>query len=158
MADIHHDFPTSDDPVSPSVKAETDRIMEEILLSLKVERAVIFVKVEGRWHLASSHEVAVNDFWNLAPLSLSVIHSAAQGETIHLMDAIGDSSSRFSSTSVILTGIRSVACVPYKSESGEVLAILYADNRFNKGIFSSDDVSTLQSLAAELGGRLFEEA
>jgi len=51
-----------------------------------------------------------------------------------------------------------VACVPYKSESDEVLAILYADNRFSKGVFSSDDVSTLQSLAADLGGRLFDEA
>lgn len=147
-------FPTSDHPPSDNIVQETDKMLDEVLLTLKLERAVIFVKLEGMWRVSSSHEVPVKDFWNLAPLSLGVVHSASQGETVNLMDA---GMSPFASRdSVILTGIRSVVCAPYTHPSGEVLALLYADNRIDKGAFSAADVATFQELAGELGRRLFE--
>lgn len=147
------DIPTSDEPPSEEISQETDKMLDEVLLTLKLERAVIFVKVDGKWHVSSAHEVPIKNFWNVAPLSLGVVYSAAQGELVNLMDA---GMSEFASRdSVILTGIRSVVCAPYKDGNGEVRALLYADNRVEKGAFRAADVATLQELANELGRRLF---
>lgn len=148
-------FPTSDQPVEGPIKDETDRMLDEVLLTLKLERAVIFVKVDGAWRVSSAHEVPTNNFWTVAPLSLGVVQSASEGQLVHLVDA-GASDQFGGRDSVILTGLRSVACTPYTSPSGEVTAILYADNRIEKGAFSPDDVATLQELASEMGRRLFE--
>lgn len=150
------DFQTSDLPPEPIVKDESVKMLDEILLTLKLERAVIFTKSHLGWVVACSHEVPTEDFWNLAPLSLSVIQSAAlEKKTIHLVDA--GASDRFGTQiSVVLTGIRSVACAPYASPEGEVKALLYADNRISTGAFSPKDVETLEELAQELGRRLFE--
>lgn len=147
-------FPNSDESPSEEIKRETDKMLDEVLLTLKLERAVIFLKLNGSWQVASAHEVPTHDFWNVAPLSLGVVSSASQGETVNLMDA--GVSSFASRDSVILTGIRSVVCAPYTHPSREVLALLYADNRIEKGAFSEDDVATVQELAKELGRRLFE--
>ena len=148
-------FPTSDDLAPAEIREETDRLLDEVLLTLKLERAVILVKLSDSWCVASSHEVPTENFWNTAPISLSVVQTAAKGETIQLMDA-GNSDQFGSKDSVFLTGIRSVACCPYTNSAGEVRALLYADNRINKGAFSADDVATLGELAQELGRRLFE--
>lgn len=148
-------FPTSDDLASAEIREQTDKMLDEVLLTLKLERAVIFVKTAGCWSVASSHEVPTDNFWTLAPISLSVVQTAASGETIQLMDA-GNSDQFGSRDSVIITGIRSVACAPYVSSEGETKVVLYADNRIEKGAFSPDDVATLEELAKELGRRLFE--
>ena len=55
-------FPTSDQPVEGPIKDETDRMLDEVLLTLKLERAVIFVKVDGAWRVSSAHEVPTNNF------------------------------------------------------------------------------------------------
>lgn len=148
-------FATSDLPLSDDLQAETDRLLDEVLLTLKLERALILVKVDSAWRVASAHEVPTEDFWNLAPISLGVLESAvAGGKVVHLVDA-GTSDEFGSRDSVILTGIRSVACAPFQNSQGEVRALLYADNRLEKGAFSKDDVETLQELAQEMG-RFFE--
>ena len=146
-------FPTSDEPVPPSAQAETNEVLEEILLSLKAERVLIFLKVEGTWRIANAHEVDTRDFWVLAPVSLGIIHMAMKGETVLLMDAY--SSGLGLRNSVILTGVRSVVCASHKSNSGEVSVVLYADNRITKGAFSEEDRSVLQNLADELGRKIF---
>jgi GAF domain-containing protein len=147
-------FVTSNQPPDSQVTAETDRMLDEVLLTLRLERAVIFVKMGDSWQVSSAHEVPTDDFWNIAPISLSVVESAAAGEIVHLVDA--PSSEKFGSKdSVILTGIRSVACAPYTDSTGHVRGLLYADNRIEKGAFSPDDVNTLQELANEMGRRLF---
>lgn len=148
------DFPTSDESPSEEIRQETDKMLDEVLLTLKLERAVIFVKLDGSWQVSSAHEVPTHDFWNVAPLSLGVVSSAAKGETVNLMDA--GVSAFASRDSVLLTGIRSVVCAPYTHPNGEVMALLYADNRIDKGAFSGADVATVQELAKELGRRLFE--
>lgn len=149
-------FPTSDLPLDADLQGETDRLLDEVLLTLKLERAVIFVKVDSAWRVASAHEVPTEDFWNLAPISLGVLESAVVGgKVVHLVDA-GTSDEFGSRDSVIITGIRSVACAPFKDSEGDVRALLYADNRLEKGAFSKADVETLQELAQELGRRLYD--
>lgn len=151
------EFPTSDLPPEPHIKDEAARMIDEVLLTLKLERAVIVVKSNSGWTVASAHEIPTEDFWTLAPLSLSVLESAAAtGETVHLIDA-GSSDKFGNRDSVILTGIRSVACAPYRGSDGEVKALLYADNRLEKGAFKDEDVTVLEELAQEMGRRLFEK-
>ena len=144
---------TSDLTPPPHTMDLTDGMLNEILLTLKLERAVIFVKSDLGWQVSSAHEIPTDNFWNTAPISLKVVDDATRGETVHLIDA-GDSDYA-SRASVVITGIRSVACVPVKTPSGEVGALLYADNRIAKGAFSEEDIKTLSELATELGNRLF---
>lgn len=154
MSDIDN-FPTNDTPLEESKREETDRILDELLLTLKLERAAIFVKGPDGWQVGSAHDIPTKDFWNQAPISLGVLHSAAlEGKVVHLVDA-GASDEFGSRDSVILTGIRSVACAPYADGEGQVTALLYADSRLEKGAFSKQDVDTLAELAREMGSRIF---
>lgn len=144
---------TSELTPPPHTMDLTDGMLNEIMLTLKLERAVIFVKSELGWQVSSAHEIPTENFWSTAPISLKVIDDATRGETVHLIDA-GDSDYA-SRASVVITGIRSVACVPVHNPQGEVGALLYADNRIAKGAFSATDVQTLTELAKELGNRLY---
>lgn len=147
-------LPTSDQPLPDKLQSASDHMLDEVLLTLKLERALTFAKIDGAWRVGSSHEVPTDDFWNMAPISLGILESAVNTkEVVLLMDA-GSSDEFGARASVVLTGIRSVACAPYVGESGEVLALLYADNRIQTGAFSKDDGETLMELAAELGRRL----
>ena len=147
-------FPTSSEPVNDRLKELCDRMMDEILLTLKLERAVILVRPANHWQIATAHEVPTRDFWNLAPISLSIVQSAVEKrESLCLMDA-GTSSQFGGKDSVIIAGIRSVACAPYLNQSGEARLLVYADSRIDKGAFTPDDVETLRELAIELGRRL----
>ena len=147
-------FATSSEPANERLKGPCDRMMDEILLTLKLERAVILVRPGEKWQIASAHEVPTKDFWNLAPISLSIVQSAVEKkEPLCLMDA-GTSSQFGGKDSVIIAGIRSVACAPYLNQNGEARLVVYADSRIDKGAFTPDDVETLSELAVELGRRL----
>ncbi len=52
--------------------------------------------------------------------------------------------------SVKLYGLRSVLCVPIV-QKGQVLGVVYVDNRFQNGIFSQDDLELLSSIASSAG-------
>lgn len=147
-------LPTSEKALPTEMQAETDRMLDEVLLTLKLERAIILLKVMGAWRVGSSHEIPTQDFWNTAPISLGILESAVEtGEVVHLVDA-GTSDKFGSRASVVISGIRSVACAPFLNPSGEVVALLYADNRIQQGAFSKADAETLQELANEMGRRL----
>lgn len=146
-------FPTSSEPANDRLKSVCDRMMDEILLTLRLERAVILVRPGEHWQIASAHEVPTRDFWNLAPISLSIVQSAVEKkEPLCLMDA---GTSKFGGKdSVIIAGIRSVACAPYLNQNGEARLVVYADSRIDKGAFTPDDIETLSEIAVELGRRL----
>lgn len=131
-------------------------MLDEVLLTLKLERAIIFVKDLIGWRVASAHEIPTKNFWTVAPISLTVVQSVAlEGKPVNIVDA-GDSDFA-GRESVILTGLRSVACVPVKNPMGETVAMLYADNRLETGAFSPADFETLIALGDELANRLFPD-
>lgn len=131
-------------------------MLDEVLLTLKLERAIIFVKDLIGWRVASSHEIPTKNFWATAPISLTVVQSVALGgEAVNIVDA-GDSDFA-GRESVILTGLRSVVCVPVKNHVGETVAMLYADNRLETGAFNKHDFETMIALGDELANRLFPD-
>jgi serine phosphatase RsbU (regulator of sigma subunit) len=52
--------------------------------------------------------------------------------------------------SVKLYGLRSVLCVPI-IQKGKTLGVIYVDNRFQNGIFTSEDLDLLSSIASSAG-------
>ncbi len=131
----------------------TDRFLDEVLLTLRLERALILTSDQDGWKPTSTHEIDLEDFWNQAPLSLTVLNETVEtGKSVLFMDAAG--ADQPASTSIILTGLRSVVCVPVFDRSQQVVALIYADNRIEKGAFSSSDLETLEELAKELSSRL----
>jgi GAF domain-containing protein len=147
-------LPTSELPIPEELQAESENMLGEVLLTLKLERAITLIKIEGQWRVGASHEISTNDFWNQAPISLGILEAAVnKREVVVLMDA-GSSDEFGGRTSVVLSGLRSVACAPFIGDGGEVLALLYADNRVQTGAFSDDDGEKLQELANEMGRRL----
>jgi sigma-B regulation protein RsbU (phosphoserine phosphatase) len=74
---------------------------------------------------------------------LKVIH---EGQPILTSDAQSDS--RFSMRqSIMLLGLRSILCVPLKVKD-EVRGVVYADNRFEAGIFTQADLDLLSAITS----------
>ncbi len=80
-------------------------------------------------------------------LSQSVVQKvASEGQPILTSDAQSDS--RFNMRqSVMLLGLRSILCVPLKVKE-EVRGVVYADNRFETGIFTQADLDLLSAIAS----------
>ncbi len=147
---------TSPKPPSPKTTDLTDSFLAEVLLTLNLERALIFVNEVDGWKPSSSHEIPLEDFWKVAPLSFTVLENALEiRDALLFVDAAG--AEQEVSISAVLTGLRSVVCVPVYprgDSSGEAIAMIYADNRIEKGAFSESDAETLKELAQELSERL----
>jgi len=80
--------------------------------------------------------------------SSSIVNAALeQMEPIITTNAEGDE--RFESKrSVVQHGLRSVVCIPL-SLRGRVVGALYADNRLDQGVFSTDDVPLLTAFGTQ---------
>jgi hypothetical protein len=149
-------LPTSDQPLPEKLRYVSERLLEEILIELKLERALTLVNLDGTWSVGTSHELCIDDFWNQAPISLGILEAAVDKQgVVVLMDA-GQSDEFGGRTSVILSGLRSVACAPFVDDSGDALALLYVDNRVHIGAFTEEDGEKLQKFANEFGRRLIE--
>ena len=80
-------------------------------------------------------------------ISRSVVERVArEGQAILTSDAQSDD--RFSARqSVMVLGLRSILCVPLKIK-GEVMGVVYVDNRLRAGIFSQADLELLTAIAS----------
>lgn len=93
--------------------------------------------------------------------SRSIVNTALEHlEPVVSTNAQGDE--RFQEMkSVVQHGLRSILCIPL-SLHGRVVGVLYADNRIEQGIFSTDDIPLLtafgtQAAIAIENARLFEQ-
>ncbi len=80
-------------------------------------------------------------------VSQSVVRKVAtEGQSILTSDAQADA--RFNMReSIMLLGLRSILCVPLKVKD-EVRGVIYADNRFEAGIFTQADLELLNAIAS----------
>lgn len=80
-------------------------------------------------------------------VSQSVVKKVTgEGQPILTSDAQSDA--RFNMReSIMLLGLRSILCVPLKVK-GEVKGVIYADNRFEAGIFTQADLELLHAIAS----------
>ncbi len=124
------------------------RILSISMDTLKAERGFISYLDDNRSDFKlktfSSRDGTLSD---LAEISQGVVQKVSQtGEPLLSKDAKSDP--RFSSRqSVILQGIRSVACVPLK-RSGQVMGVIYMDSRGEQRLFTWDTINYLTLMAS----------
>lgn len=81
-------------------------------------------------------------------ISRSVIRVVAEtGDQVVTTDATEDP--RFASqASVVAHGLRSIQCVPLRTR-GEIIGVVYVDNRIRKGVFDEADLAMLSAFASQ---------
>lgn len=80
-------------------------------------------------------------------VSQSVVRKAAQ-EGLPILTSDAQADSRFNMReSIMLLGLRSVLCVPLKIKE-KVIGVIYADNRFEVGIFTQADLELLTAITS----------
>jgi GAF domain-containing protein len=110
-------------------------------------------KVVGDLQVVAAHNIDPEALWTTAEVSTSIIRDVMKsGEPVLSDNASQDP--RFSdTTSVVLSGLRSVLCMPIKS-GNKTVGLVYLDNRFADGIFSARHVGLLEQITQRLSSRL----
>lgn len=151
------DLRVSDNPLAKNLQDLAQETLNEILLTLKLERAVILIQDEEGWKVACAHEIPTEKFWHAAPISQTILrNSIVQKEPLFLVDAM-EAPEYSSQASVVISGMRSVAAVPVTDHVGEVTAVLYADHLLHKGAFGPAELETLKELSTEFARKLLAE-
>lgn len=149
-----NDFAIGLSPLSPSVQALADEALNEVLLTLKLERAAILLCDKDGWKVGSTHEILSDNFWVTAPISQTILRNSIKTkQPLFLVDAM--SAPEFTNqSSVVISGLRSVASVPILDQFGKVMAVIYADHLLQKNAFGQPELETLKELAREFGRKL----
>lgn len=148
------DLTVSNIPLAEDIQDIALETLNEVLLTLKLERAVILLCDADGWKVGCSHEIPTENFWMAAPISQTILRrSIEQKEPVFLVDALGVPEYA-SQASVVISGLRSVASVPVLNDQGEVVAVVYADHLVQKNAFGPAELETLKELAGEFGRRL----
>lgn len=132
---------------------EIDRVLAEVMDTAieltDAERAYLMLREEGTGAL----EMRAARNWDResiaeydASFSRSIIDDVlAKGEPVLTVNAQGDS--RFGAfESVLVNDLRSIICIPLKLRD-RVTGVLYADNRFEQGVFDDDSVELVAGFA-----------
>lgn len=132
---------------------DIDRVLEEVMDTAieltNAERAYLMLTAEGTDEL----EPRAARNWDRESLaeeeltfSRSIMASVVQtGEPVVTINAQGDA--RFQGNeSVLINDLRSIICIPLKLR-GQVTGVLYADNRFEQGVFDQDSIELASTFA-----------
>ncbi|MEK6222021.1 MAG: SpoIIE family protein phosphatase [Chloroflexota bacterium] len=124
-------------------------VIDEIIKAIKAERGFVMLRSndgELVFQTARGMKSTTIDDPELE-ISRSVVDEvAANGESLLTSDAQSDKVLS-QKTSVMELKLRSVMCVPLKIKD-EILGVVYVDNRLTAGIFTSDDLEFLNSIAS----------
>lgn len=137
-------------------------IMDTVLEVVKAERGFLIMFDNGGMEVKVSRNIDRESVPKpLVKFSSSIASQVRKsGKALVAVDAQKDK--RFQETlSVHGLKLRSVLCVPLKVRN-HMLGVVYADNRFERGAFTSDDVKLLEILSDQAAvaienARLFEE-
>ena len=132
---------------------DIDRVLEEVMDSAialtSAERAYLMLRAEDSGEL----EVRAARNWDRETLSeqevtfsRSVMSTVLEtGEPVLTVNAQGDS--RFQAhASVMMHDLRSIICIPLTLRD-RITGVLYADNRFEQGVFDQDSVELVATFA-----------
>ncbi len=151
------DLSVSENPLAENLQELAQETLNEVLLTLKLERAAVLIRDEEGWKVACAHEIPTERFWTAAPISQTILrNSILQGQPLFLVDAM-EVPEYSNQASVVISGMRSVASVPVIDHVGEVTAVVYADHLVQKGAFGPAELETLKELASEFGRKLLSE-
>jgi sigma-B regulation protein RsbU (phosphoserine phosphatase) len=141
-----------------------DRVMDEVVKTLKAERGFVALRGEkGELDFRSARGMDQTTIDHPEfEISRGIVDQVCQtGEGVHVSDAQMDD--RFSSRhSVLNLKLRSILCAPLKLKD-TILGVIYIDNRIYAGIFTEDDLDLLKAIAASAAiaienARLYEVA
>ena len=126
-----------------------NKVIDEVIRSINAERGFVMLKNElGQFTFQvargmNKQTIDDPDF----QISRSIVEQVKmQGVPVLTSDAMTDV--RFQGQqSVVALGLRSILCVPLRSEKEGVTGIIYVDNRLQSGIFSKADLNLLHAIA-----------
>ncbi len=145
---------TSNAPLAAPMVEAAQATLAQLKEKLTCERALVLVDDGDGWKMAAAHNLPTENFWLVAPVSRTVLLSGIEaGHPVMLVDAMDSDLNR--ETSVVLSGVRSVATAPIADMQGRIRALLYADHLLVKGAFKRDHLDVMAELADELGQQLF---
>ena len=126
-----------------------NRVMDEVIAVTSAERGFVMLRDEDgslAFRVARGMDHSMIDHPEFQ-ISRGVVEQVAQeGQPMLTSDAQRDE--RWSKRlSVIGLGLRSILCVPLKSQD-QVSGVIYVDNRLQAGIFVPDDLDLLASIAS----------
>lgn len=129
--------------------AVLNSVIDEVIMVLQAERGfIMLIDPDGKqtFRVARGLDQTTID-QPQSQVSQSVVEKVAkEGKPILTSDAQTDT--RFNMrASVMLLGLRSVLCVPVKIKD-TVLGVVYADNRFEAGIFTQADMDLLSAITS----------
>lgn len=113
------------------------------------ERSLI-LRYENGWQVLASHGFPEGLVKVDSQLCLTVLQWCWQNAEALLSDDIYEDE-RFRSTTMLLSDIRSVLCVPLKEPDGRCKALFYTDYRSQKAKFSYTDLLKVQQWVSKLG-------
>jgi putative nucleotidyltransferase with HDIG domain len=127
-----------------------NKVIDEVIKSIHAERGFVMLKNgngQFRFRAARGMNRQTIDDPNFQ-ISRSIVEQVIkQGYPVLTSDAQSDS--RFQDQqSVVALGLRSILCVPLKSEKEGVIGIIYVDNRLQSGIFTKMDLDLLHAIAS----------
>lgn len=127
-----------------------DDMSAERCLFLYQEREAEELVVEA------AHGIEPETVFTTAEISQELLRSVRrEGKPIILLDAGADP--RFGNrTSVVLSNLRSILCLPLRHPSRLVVGLLYADNRIKAGAFTDKHLKVAEEFGQALEQRLFE--
>ncbi len=137
---------------SLEVQAVVDGLMAQTVRVIGAERG--FVLLEGErvaaWHGLSPEDTRRSEF----SISRGVVDAVqAERQTVLTSDALHDERFR-DQASVGLHALRSILCVPLLARSGQMLGVLYADNRLQTAAFGKREKDLLEAVAAQAAAAL----
>lgn len=120
-----------------------------LLAQLNPERALIAYRDKDTDELSAqaSHGLDPQTVFVAGEISTELIKSVLrEGQSVCLVDAISHPSLQ-NRTSVILSGLRSIVCVPIIHPSRLVIGLIYADNRIRAGAFEASHQTWMEELS-----------
>ncbi|MEW6284433.1 MAG: GAF domain-containing protein, partial [Candidatus Eremiobacterota bacterium] len=124
--------------------------------SLRADHLLIFYgpAVGDRLEVRAAHGVDPATVYTSAPISLSIVQQVREtGAPVYAADLQGEPGR--DSSSLLLSGIRSVLCVPLRGPDLRVEGLLYADNSL-AAAFSRSDLVRVSAYARGLERRVLE--
>lgn len=127
-----------------------------MLSHLNPERALAAYRASGEDELVAqaTHGFDPQTVFVAGEISTELIKTVLRdGQGMCLVDA-HDHPGLSNRTSVILSGLRSIVCVPILHLSGLTMGLLYADNRIRAGAFDTHHQSWLEGLSSKIAERV----
>jgi GAF domain-containing protein len=128
-----------------------EHCFQKIIETLKAERGflVLYDKESNAMKPVAAHNLNTEILLCCEEISQTILNEAIKSvKPIILSDALSDP--RFEDkTSVVLSGLRSVLCVPISSEQG-LLGVLYADNRLRAAAYKEEHLHFLNDCTKKI--------